>query len=281
MDGCGARLEKEGKFPKLIERLTDFTGKLFAPPHMSERGLTITTGGQAALQTILHTFVDPGDHLETTEAKPVMVGRDHYGLKPELLRDKLKRSCSGRRKVQHRGKGTKGRFTPETTHTTHEARSWAKDNINNSSSSTSSSFSSSSTYVKNCQVNHPPPQRISRLASRPLLYLIPNADNPTGNTLSHERRQEIYDIACTYDILIIEDDPYFFLQYGPQIPPSFLSLDTAGRVLRIDSFSKIIGPGLRLGYITADKPFIDTITNFVSSFTIHSSSLSQERGGEL
>ncbi|KAK8396852.1 hypothetical protein O3P69_005074 [Scylla paramamosain] len=212
--------------PELVKHLTDFTAKLFAPPHMSERGLAITAGGQAALHAVLHTFVDPGDcvfvpettyssffsTLETTEGKPVIVGKDRYGLRPDLLRDTLERSSSGRRK---------------------------------------------------------------------LLYIIPNADNPTGSTLTKERRQEIYDIACVYDLLIVEDDPYFFLQYGSQTHPSFLSLDTAGRVLRIDSFSKILGPGLRLGYITADKHFTDKICTLTAAVTIHASSLSQVVVSEL
>lgn len=49
-----------------------------------------------------------------------------------------------------------------------------------------------------------------------LLYVVPNGDNPTGNTLSEDRRREIYSLACEYDILIVEDDPYYFLHYGPQ-----------------------------------------------------------------
>ena len=49
-----------------------------------------------------------------------------------------------------------------------------------------------------------------------LLYVVPNGDNPTGNTLSEERRREIYNLACEYDFLIVEDDPYYFNQYGSQ-----------------------------------------------------------------
>ena len=77
-----------------------------------------------------------------------------------------------------------------------------------------------------------------------VLYLIPCGQNPTGSTLSLERRREIYAIAQRYDLIIIEDDPYYFLQYDPpnteapsskkQFPLSFLSMDIDGRVIRID-----------------------------------------------
>ena len=100
-----------------------------------------------------------------------------------------------------------------------------------------------------------------------VLYLVPTGQNPTGCTLSAERRRQIYAVCRKYDIVIIEDDPYFFLQmpkYDPkepdhdnqnetrlcELPPSFLSIDTDGRVIRLDSFSKIIAPGLRVGWMT-------------------------------
>lgn len=106
-----------------------------------------------------------------------------------------------------------------------------------------------------------------------LLYTVPTGQNPTGATQSLERRKEIYRIAQKHDLYIIEDEPYFFLQMqpytgssAPDVPPpatheafisalvpSFLSLDTDGRVMRLDSFSKVIGPGMRVGWITASE----------------------------
>ena len=53
--------------PELVERLKDFSAKIFAPPHMSERGLTMTGGGQAALYTIMQAFVDRGDYVFAPE----------------------------------------------------------------------------------------------------------------------------------------------------------------------------------------------------------------------
>lgn len=119
-------------------------------------------------------------------------------------------------------------------------------------------------------------------ARRKLLYVIPNGDNPTGITMSEKRRREIYEVVCKYDLLIAEDDPYYFIYFGAeQAPPTFLSLDTEGRVLRIDSFAKSVGPGLRLGYITADKPFTDKIQGLQAIMTGFPCTLSQVILSEL
>ncbi|KAI8982830.1 L-tyrosine:2-oxoglutarate aminotransferase [Trametes punicea] len=112
-----------------------------------------------------------------------------------------------------------------------------------------------------------------------VLYLVPCGQNPTGSTLSIERRKRIYEIAQRFDLMIIEDDPYYYLQYdSPCQPttsfstpfvPSFLSLDTDGRVLRIDSFSKIMAPGMRLGWITSSALFHELLITYTDSSTMH------------
>ncbi|KAK5109814.1 hypothetical protein LTR62_006547 [Meristemomyces frigidus] len=105
-----------------------------------------------------------------------------------------------------------------------------------------------------------------------VLYTVPTGQNPTGSTQTLERRRAIYAIAQKHDILILEDEPYYFLQMQPYIAgevtdsqpqshqdfltslvPSYLSLDTEGRVVRLDSFSKVIAPGVRVGWITAPE----------------------------
>uniref|UniRef100_T1JA89 Aminotransferase class I/classII large domain-containing protein n=1 Tax=Strigamia maritima TaxID=126957 RepID=T1JA89_STRMM len=98
-----------------------------------------------------------------------------------------------------------------------------------------------------------------------VLYTIPNACNPTGTSTSGDRRKEIYKIAQEYNFVIIEDDAYFFLNFEEKFEPSFLSMDTDGRVLHVDSFSKIIAPGLRLGYVCAPRDVIYRINAFVQS----------------
>ncbi|KAK7418035.1 Aromatic/aminoadipate aminotransferase 1 [Neonectria punicea] len=112
-----------------------------------------------------------------------------------------------------------------------------------------------------------------------LLYSIPTGQNPTGATQSLQRRKDIYRVAQEHDLIILEDDPYYFLQmdrfYGDAKPsqfdagsqspesllsmiiPSYLSMDTDGRVMRMDSFSKIVSPGLRLGWVTASQQLVE------------------------
>lgn len=92
-----------------------------------------------------------------------------------------------------------------------------------------------------------------------VLYLIPNFQNPTGNTMSLEKRKAVYEIARKYDIIIIEDNPYGELRFAGEDVPSIKSLDTDGRVIYVGTFSKILAPGLRVGYVSAPKEVIQKI----------------------
>ncbi|CAB42068.1 aromatic aminotransferase [Schizosaccharomyces pombe] len=135
----------------------------------------------------------------------------------------------------------------------------------------------------------------SSLGARPhVLYTIPTGQNPTGSTLTLERRKKFLTLAKKYDIIIVEDEPYYFLQmekydanwkpdkqafnissFKKKLIPSLLHLDTDGRVLRVDSFSKLIVPGLRLGWITGNSLFIDRITRYAEVCTESPSGVSQ------
>lgn len=112
-----------------------------------------------------------------------------------------------------------------------------------------------------------------------VLYTVPSGQNPTGATQGTQRRRELYGVAQKHDLYIIEDEPYYFIQMAPYSPqsqspstppepvsppsflqsliPSYLSLDTDGRVLRMDSFSKVLVPGSRLGSITASSQIVE------------------------
>ncbi|OCT99631.1 uncharacterized protein LOC398787 isoform X1 [Xenopus laevis] len=107
------------------------------------------------------------------------------------------------------------------------------------------------------------------------LYTIPNGCNPTGATLTTERKIEIYQLAQEYDLIIIEDDPYYFLQFNKDRAPSFLSMDIDGRVIRADSMSKTLSSGLRIGYLSGPKPLIDRIFVHMQASTLHTSTFSQ------
>lgn len=108
-----------------------------------------------------------------------------------------------------------------------------------------------------------------------VIYLNPTGSNPTGVTMSLERRQEIYDICCKYNILILEDDAYYFLHFLDEQPVSFLSLDVEGRVIRFDSMSKVLSSGLRLAWLIGPKPLVHFVELHIQSAILHSSTLSQ------
>ncbi|XP_069100408.1 kynurenine/alpha-aminoadipate aminotransferase, mitochondrial [Pleurodeles waltl] len=113
------------------------------------------------------------------------------------------------------------------------------------------------------------------------LYTIPNGGNPTGISLSTERKEAIYKIAREYDFLIIEDDPYYFLQFTKPWAPTFLSMDVDGRVIRTDSMSKILSSGLRIGFVTGPQPLIERIVLHVQTSTLHTSTFTQVMTSQL
>ncbi|KAI4886304.1 hypothetical protein NFI96_016721, partial [Prochilodus magdalenae] len=108
-----------------------------------------------------------------------------------------------------------------------------------------------------------------------VLYTIPNGGNPTGASMTLERKRKVYELASKYDFLIIEDDPYYFLQFQKPWAPTFLSLDVDGRVIRTDSFSKILSSGLRIGFLTGPKPLVDRVVLHIQASTLHTSTFTQ------
>jgi DNA-binding transcriptional MocR family regulator len=89
-----------------------------------------------------------------------------------------------------------------------------------------------------------------------LLYTIPNYQNPSGITLAADRRPAILALAKRFDLLVVEDDVYRDLAYGENPPASLYALDSGTRVLRIGSFSKILAPAVRMGWIMGPAPLI-------------------------
>ncbi|XP_007457447.1 PREDICTED: kynurenine/alpha-aminoadipate aminotransferase, mitochondrial [Lipotes vexillifer] len=110
------------------------------------------------------------------------------------------------------------------------------------------------------------------------LYTVPNGNNPAGNSLTTNRKKEIYELARKYDFLIIEDDPYYFMQFNRPWAPTFLSMDVDGRVIRADSFSKVLSSGLQIGFITGPKPLIERIVLHTEVSTMHTSTFTQLLG---
>jgi 2-aminoadipate transaminase len=89
-----------------------------------------------------------------------------------------------------------------------------------------------------------------------LLYDVPDFHNPTGITLSEDRRRKLVDLAEEFNFYIVEDDPYRRLRFeGAPVPP-IRSFDSHGRVIGAGTFSKIFGPGIRVGWVNADADLV-------------------------
>ncbi|EWC45534.1 hypothetical protein DRE_05392 [Drechslerella stenobrocha 248] len=129
----------------------------------------------------------------------------------------------------------------------------------------------------------------AREAKKPfLIYLVPTGQNPTGSTQGTQRRKDIYALAQKHDLIVIEDEPYYFLQmdkyvspsagsnngsnngnstpapktideFLASLTPSYLSMDIDGRVIRLDSFSKVIAPGSRCGWLTTSSKICERL----------------------
>ncbi len=109
-------------------------------------------------------------------------------------------------------------------------------------------------------------RRLRELAARQRLpkfyYVVPNFQNPSGMTLTRERRQAVVDLSEKYGFAIVEDDVYRDIRFGDDLPPSFYALARGQQVLRLGTFSKTLAPGLRIGWLLARA---ETVKRFVES----------------
>lgn len=108
-----------------------------------------------------------------------------------------------------------------------------------------------------------------------VLYVIPNFQNPSGRCMSYARRKKVYELACRYDFIILEDDPYGELRFAGEDIPSIKSLDTEGRVVYAGSFSKVISPGMRVGFVCAAPEIIAKIVVCKQVSDVHTNILAQ------
>ncbi|RAO69561.1 uncharacterized protein BHQ10_005573 [Talaromyces amestolkiae] len=132
----------------------------------------------------------------------------------------------------------------------------------------------------------------ARGAAKPhLLYTVPSGQNPTGATQSAQRRAEVYKVCQKHDVYIVEDEPYYFLQMQPykaDVPPpssreeflkvllpSFLKIDVDGRVLRLESFSKVLSPGSRIGWIVGSEQIVERFARHFESSNQNPSGFAQ------
>ncbi|PLC55843.1 2-aminoadipate aminotransferase [Pollutimonas nitritireducens] len=109
------------------------------------------------------------------------------------------------------------------------------------------------------------------------IYVLPNFQNPTGLTLDLARRKALVERCAAAQVPIIEDDPYGDLRYAGVALPGLLGLGRAAgaTVIRLGTFSKVLAPGLRLGYIVAPKPIIAKLVQIKQATDLHTASLTQ------
>ncbi len=115
----------------------------------------------------------------------------------------------------------------------------------------------------------------ARLYKPRLLYVIPTFQNPTGRTIPAARRRKIAELAAQYNFIVAEDDPYCDLRFSGQEQPPIKQFDTAGNVVLLHSFSKIVSPGIRVGSVTAEPDIIDKMMLVKQCADAHTANLSQ------
>lgn len=108
-----------------------------------------------------------------------------------------------------------------------------------------------------------------------LLYTIPTFQNPAGATMSLEKRKRLYALSKKYQLVILEDNPYGELAFDGIRPPTLKSLDTQGLVIYCGSFSKILSPGLRLGYLVAHEDLLNKVLVAKQCADVHTPMLTQ------
>ncbi len=108
-----------------------------------------------------------------------------------------------------------------------------------------------------------------------VLYTISTFQNPSGITMSYEKRKKLLELAKTYDFIIFEDNPYGELRFAGEEIPTIKSMDTEGRVVYLSTFSKILSPGLRLGYVSCDPALMERMIICKQVEDVHTNVLSQ------
>lgn len=107
------------------------------------------------------------------------------------------------------------------------------------------------------------------------IYTIPSFQNPTGRTMPADRRQKMIEIAEKYNVMILEDDPYGAIRFAGQDVAPVKTYAHDDRVIYMSTFSKILAPGLRIGWIVAEKNLVKKFTLMKQTVDVHSDNLTQ------
>ena len=107
------------------------------------------------------------------------------------------------------------------------------------------------------------------------MYLIPNFQNPTGITMSEEKRRKVLELSVKYSVPIVEDNPYGDLRFAGEPVPAMKSMDTTGNVIYAGSFSKVLAPGLRVAYLCVPKQLMSALNTAKQCSDVHTAILNQ------
>lgn len=107
------------------------------------------------------------------------------------------------------------------------------------------------------------------------IYVIPNFQNPSGATMSLEKRKKVYELAVKYNVIVLEDNPYFELRTSGESIPPIKSFDDGTHVIYAGSFSKLFAPGLRVAYTAAPKEIAAKMTVGKQTEDVHTPMLTQ------
>ena len=107
------------------------------------------------------------------------------------------------------------------------------------------------------------------------IYTIPNFQNPSGVTMSLEKRKKLYELAKKYSVLIVDDNPYGDLRYSGEFLPAIKTMDSENIVLYAGSFSKVVSPGMRVAYVIAPQQIIQKMTVCKQGSDVHTNIWSQ------
>ena len=118
-------------------------------------------------------------------------------------------------------------------------------------------------------------EKLKAYPNAKMIYTIPNFQNPSGVTMSLEKRRKMYELAKEYGVLILEDNPYGDLRYSGEDVPAIKSFDTEGIVIYSGSFSKVISPGIRVGFMTGNKQAMSKMIICKQGQDVHTTMWSQ------
>lgn len=107
------------------------------------------------------------------------------------------------------------------------------------------------------------------------LYTIPNFQNPSGITMSLEKRKKVYELCRDHNVIVLEDNPYGDLRFAGEDLPSIKSFDTEGVVVYAGSFSKVVSPGMRVGYAIGPRAVLQKMVVCKQGEDVHSNMWAQ------